>query len=174
MNSKGVRAGIFGSLSSGLFFFGLAIAIVSGHFLPIWFITLGLCALVGSLSTDNRQANFGGFQGFVFFLGLTICSIFGWWPWILVTFGVSAVLGSWSGAIPKRSKQACVQPQPLYQPSSAQSEQAYQPYQEGYQPAQPAAIYAEGGQRHYYQPEVPQPDYETPQAQYPQQMPPQL
>jgi hypothetical protein len=173
MNSKGVRAASFGALSGAIFFVGLAIAIVSGHFLPIFFLTLGLSALVGALSSGNRQGNYGGFQGFVFFLGLTICSIFGWWPWIFVTFGVSAVLGGLTSAIPKGSKQTCAQPQPLYQPSSAQTEQIYQPYQEGYQPVQPAAIYEEGGQLHQYQPGVPQPDYETPQAQYPQQMPPQ-
>jgi hypothetical protein len=65
-----VSAAVFGGLAGGIFFFGLAAAILSGHFWPVFLVALAICSLVGSLSSSKAQAIYGGFQGFVFFLGL--------------------------------------------------------------------------------------------------------
>jgi hypothetical protein len=92
-----VRAAVFGGLAGGIFFFGLAAAILSGHFWPVFLVTLALCSLVGSLSSSKAQAIYGGFQGCVFFLGLAACSVVGFWPWILVVLGIAAILGSLNG-----------------------------------------------------------------------------
>ncbi len=92
-----VRAAVFGGLAGGIFFFGLAAAILSGHFWPVFLVALAICSLVGSLSSSNAQAIYGGFQGFVFFLGLAVCSVIGFWPWILVVLGIAAILGSLNG-----------------------------------------------------------------------------
>lgn len=94
---KTMRSAVVGGLTGGIFFFGIALAILSGHFWTVLFATLALAALVGSLSSSNAQAIYGGFQGFVFFVGLAVCTIIGWWPWILVVFGVSAILGTLNG-----------------------------------------------------------------------------
>jgi len=92
-----VRSSVFGGLAGGIFFFGLAAAILSGHFWPVFLVTLAICSLVGSLSSAKAQAIYSGFQGFVFFLGLAVCSVIGFWPWILVVLGIAAILGSLSG-----------------------------------------------------------------------------
>jgi hypothetical protein len=94
-----IRAAVFGSLSGGIFFFGLAAAILSGHFWPVFLVALALTSLVGSLSSSNIQAIYGGFQGCVFFLGLAVCSVIGWWPWILAVFGIAAILGIGNGLL---------------------------------------------------------------------------
>ena len=78
MQNKGALSAIFGGLSGGVFFFGLAIAIVSGHFLPVFFATLAFTSLVGSLASLNAQGIYGGFQGFVFLMGLAILALTGW------------------------------------------------------------------------------------------------
>jgi hypothetical protein len=92
-----IRAAVFGGLAGGIFFFGLVAAILSGHFLPVFLVALAICTLVGSLSSSKAQAIYGGFQGFVFFLGLAVCSVVGFWPWILVVLGIAAILGSLNG-----------------------------------------------------------------------------
>ena len=68
------------------------------------FATLALTSLVGSLSKSNLQTIYGGFQGFVFFLGLALCSVIGWWPWILVVLGISSVLGTLSAVWYRKSQ----------------------------------------------------------------------
>jgi hypothetical protein len=94
-----VRAAAFGGLAGGIFFFGLAAAILSGHFWPVFLVTLAMCSLVGSLSNSKAQAIYAGFQGCVFFLGLAVCSIVGFWPWVLVVLGIAAILGSLNGLL---------------------------------------------------------------------------
>jgi len=173
--NKTARARLFGGLSGGVFFFGLAIAFLSGHFFPVFLATLAVTSLVGSLAAPNPQGAYGGFQGFVFLLGLAVLAFTGWWwPGILVLLGISAILGSLNvpsvaglfglGLLTRTNRQ----PQEAYQ-------QPYQPYQEGYQPTTPQPTYQEGGQEHQYQPPAPQSTYEQPQVQYPQEeMPPPL
>ena len=89
---KPVRAAVFGGLAGGIFFFGLAAAILSGHFWPVFLAAMAIGWLMGSLSSPKAQTMYVGFQGFVFFLGLAVCSVVGWWPWILVMLGISAIL----------------------------------------------------------------------------------
>ncbi len=175
MNNNASRAAAMGGLSGAVFLIGLAIAIASGHFLPVFFITIGLTSFIGSLTTPDPHANVGGFQGFIFFLGLALCTIFGWWPWILVVLGVSALVGSLHmpivAGLSNSWRPANVANQP-HQPE----QQPYQPYKEGYQSAPSPATYQEGSSTYQYQPEPSEPvNYEQPQAQYPrlQEMPPQ-
>ena len=95
-----MRASVFGGLAGGIFFFGLAVAIFSGHFLPVFLLTLALTSLLGSLSSSKVQAIYAGFQGFVFFLGLAACAFTGWWwPGILVVLGIAAILGIGNGLL---------------------------------------------------------------------------
>ena len=89
---KTVRAAVFGTLAGGIFFFGLAVAILSGHFWPVFLAALAIGWLIGFLSWSNPQAVYVGSQGFVFFLCLAVCTVVGWWPWILVMLGISAIL----------------------------------------------------------------------------------
>jgi len=89
---KTVRTAVSGGLAGGIFFFGLAAAILSGHFWPVFLAALAISWLIGLLSSSKAQAMYVGLQGFVFFLGLAVCSVVGWWPWILVMLGISAIL----------------------------------------------------------------------------------
>jgi hypothetical protein len=171
--NKGAWSGIFGGLSGGVFFFGLAIAIVSGHFLPVFFATLAFTSLVGSLASLNAQGIYGGFQGFVFLMGLAILALTGWWwPGILILLGIASILGTLNipgiagllglGILSRNSRK----PQEAYQPADHR-------YEGGYQPQQPPVTYQEGAYEYQYpSPSVEQP-YEQPQTQYPQEMPPQ-
>lgn len=171
--NKGALSGLFGGLSGGIFFFGLAIAIVTGHFLPVFFATLAITALVGSLASLDAQGIYGGFEGFVFLMGLAVLALTGWWwPGILVLLGISCILGTLNipglagliglGILSRSSQK----PQEAYQ-SEAQA------YEEGYQPQQAPATYQEGGNQYQYPSPLVEQAYEQPQTQYPQEMPPQ-
>ena len=164
-----------GGLTGGIFLIGLALAIFfsSGHFfLPIFFATLAFCSLIGSLVALNPRGFYGGLQGFIWLLGLGILFLpgVGFWPWILVLCGISAILGVLARPIMAgilgigilgAGSIANQQPQPTYQPPQP----TYEPYQQGYQPpVQAPETYQEGGQ---------QPQYDQPQVQYPQELPPQ-
>jgi len=171
-----------GGLTGGIFLIGLAIAIFfsGGHFfLPIFFATLAFCSLIGSLVTLNPRGFYGGLQGFVWLVGLGILFLpgVGFWPWILVLCGISAILGVLARPIMAgilgigilgAASMANQQPQSTYQPSQP----TYEPYQQGYQPQPPVQApetSQEGGQQYPYQ----QPQYDQPQVQYPQELPPQ-
>jgi hypothetical protein len=132
-----------------------------GHFWLLFLMTLALTSLIGSLSTDDIQANLGGVQGFVFFTGLAVCSVVGWWPWIMVVLGISAVLGTLQGAFAAAYTDTS-QTQKVH-------EESQHPYQEGYQQAEQAE-YREGENMYQYPPQVSM-DYESPQSQYPQEIP---
>ena len=171
--NKGALSGIFGGLSGGVFFFGLAIAIVSGHFLPVFFATLAFTSLVGSLASLNAQGIYGGFQGFVFLMGLAILILTGWWwPGILILLGIASILGPLNhpgfasslglGILSRNSQKPLEADQP-----------ADRRYEEGYQPQQPSATYQEGADEYQYPSPSGEPSYEQPQTQYPQEMPPQ-
>lgn len=170
--NKGALSGIFGGLSGGVFFFGLAIAIVSGHFLPIFFATLAFTSLVGSLASLNGQGIYGGFQGFVFLMGLAILALTGWWwPGILILLGIASILGTLN--IPGIASLLGLG---ILSRNNQKSGEAYQSvdrsYEGGYRPQQPSVTYQEGAYEYRSpSPSVEQP-YEQPQAQYPQEMPP--
>ena len=94
------RSAIFGGLSGATFLIGLAVAVLSGHFLPVFLVALAFTSLLGPLGSSKAQAIYGGFQGCVFFLGLAICSLYNWWwPGILVLLGIEAILGIGNGLL---------------------------------------------------------------------------
>ena len=176
---------VFGGISGGIVLIGLALAFALGGFnLPIFFVALAFASLVGSLGSGNPHGLYGGIQGFFWLLILALFFATGFnWIWFLVGAGISAILGALARPIianlgglalfgMTRPQQQPQQPyyQPPQQPYTPQ-QPAYQPYQEGYH--QPET-YQEGGQLHQY-PQTPQQSqqYEQPQAQYPQEMPPQ-
>ena len=171
--NKGALSGVLGGLSGGVFFFGLAIAIVSGHFLPVFFVTLAFTSLVGSLASLNAQGIYGGFQGFVFLMGLAILVLTGWWwPGILILLGIASILGPLNhpgiagffglGRLSRNNQKPLEADQP-----------ADRPYEGGYQPQQPPVTYQEGADEYQYPSPSGEPSYEQPQTQYPQEMPPQ-
>ena len=171
--NKGALSGIFGGLSGGVFFFGLAIAIVSGHFLPVFFATLAFTSLVGSLASLNAQGIYGGFQGFVFLMGLAILALTGWWwPGILILLGIASILGTLNipgiagflglGILSRNSQQ----PKEASQPANHR-------YEGGYQPQPPPVTYQEGASEYQYPSPSEEQPYEQPQTHYPQEMPPQ-
>ena len=167
------RRNTFSSISGGIVLIGLALAFLLGRgsfFLPIFFVALAFSALFGSLSSGNPRAVYGGLQGFFWLLGLAFCFLVGFWPWILVVAGISIILGALIQPILAgllgigfiAAMQSNRQPQQQYQ-------QPYQPYQQGYQTP---PTYVEGEQQYQYPPQ-PKQEYDQPQAQYPQEMPPQ-
>lgn len=102
-------------------------------------------------------------------------------PWILMTlitvgfvfliikaFMATGVSGN---SAPNRMR-APQQPyyQPPQQPYQAPQESSYQSYDQGYQA--PREVYREGGQQYQYSDPEAYDQYEQPQAQYPEQMPP--
>jgi hypothetical protein len=208
MNRRYYRSTL-GGLSGGFFFIGLALAIalssaIGGNwFLPVFFVGLAFCALIGSATSMNPRGLYGGFQGFVWLMGLAFCFLFGFWPWILVVIGISSILGALyvplvTGVLgagifaamrnqqqpyqPYQNPDQPYQPYPPYQDPNQPypvGQEPYQPYQQGYQPDQSdrPGSYSEGGQQHPYPPgQQPQPkqEYDQPQTQYPpQELPPQ-
>ena len=168
-----------GGIGAGLLIIGLAFAFAfsgsfNGHlFLPILFVGLAFCSLLGSASSLNPRGLYGGLQGFVWCLGLALCFLVGFWPWILLPVGVSIILGAL--LVPITNGLASAGFLGAMQPNQQPPQQEYQSYQQGYQqpPQQAPGTYQEGGQQHQY----PQPkqEYDQPQSQPAQQqeMPPQ-
>jgi hypothetical protein len=135
----------------------------------------------------------GSIVGLIFFVFIMLAIFTHFWAWfipgiIIVALALwllrSGMFGMWlnrpqqpSNQAPPQGPQAYYQPPPpeqqsYYQPTPAE-QQPYQPYAEGYQA--PQAANQEGEARARY----PQPktdpeyqEYEEPQAQYPEQMPP--
>lgn len=183
-----------GGLACGAFFIGLALAFALSHslaghgFLFFLFAGLAFCSLLGSASSMNPRGLYGGLQSFVWLMGLAFLFVIGFWPWILVLIGISAILGSLVAPItaglmglgiyaatqgnqgqPQQYQQP-YQTYPPEQPPAEEQQEPYQPYQQGYQPP-PAGTYQEGGQAHKY----PQPkqEFDQPQVNNPQELPPQ-
>ncbi|GCE21649.1 hypothetical protein [Dictyobacter kobayashii] len=185
------------NISGGFVLIGLALAIIIGHglFLPIFFTGLAFAALFGAWGMSYRGARYGGINGFVWFMTLALCFLTGMWTLILLGIGLSIVLGAFRNPInnqlnswnlgprsyqPQAPYQNYQQPNPPYQqpnPTYQQPPQTPQerPYNEGYTPpVRPAE-----------QPPIERPPVETddpygaqqqynqPQSQYPQQLPPQ-
>src|SRR5260370_685741 len=169
-----------GGVAAGIFIIGLAFAFAFSHsfggnlFLPILFLGLAFCSLLGSASSLNPRGIYGGLQSFTWLAGLALCFVVGFWPWILIPVGVSMILGALytpiitglvgAGFLP------AIQPN---QPPPHYHQPPYSPeYQQGYQPQQqPPGTYQKGGQQ-YPQPKQ---EYDQSQEQPPQQqeMPPQ-
>src|SRR5690242_19312249 len=183
--------GSLGGLAGGFFFIGLALAFAlsswfgGSGFLFFLFAGLAFASLFGSATSMNPRGLYGGIQGFVWLMGLAIMFVIGFWPWILVLLGISAILGSLIAPITAGlmglgiyAATQNAQPQQTYQQPYQQTytpeqpppvEQLITPYQQGYQPPQtPPGAYQGGGQ--YPQPKE---EFEQPQIHYPQELPPQ-
>lgn len=171
-----------GGLAVGIFIIALAFAIyfsstIGGSlFLPIFFAGLAFVSLFGSASSGNPQGIYGGLQGFTWLMGLALCFLIGFWPWILLPLGVSIILGALYKPITTGINNTGYMPgtQPNQPPPQYQARYQH-PYQQGYQPPQQApGTYQEGGQQYQYPPQTRQ-EYEQPQTQHPpeQEMPPQ-
>jgi hypothetical protein len=162
-------------LATGIFFIFLAFAFYfsntfdSHWFLPILFSGLAFVSLFGAASSGNPRGIYGGLYPFVWLLGLALCFLIGFWPWILLPIGASMILGALYNPITSGlsgSGFMANQPPP---------QQYQQPYQQGYQPPTPVAgTYQEGGQQYQYPPQ-PKQQYDQPRADSGQQqeLPPQ-
>src|SRR5215470_7194522 len=144
---RGIAAGIFFIFLA--FAFYLSNTFDSNLFLPILFAGLALCSLAGAASSGNPRGIYGGLYPFVWLMGLALCFLIGFWPWILLPIGVSLIIGALYNPITTGLSNAgfmANQPPPqAYQPYQ-QSHEPNQPYQEGYHGAQPdPGTYQEGG-----------------------------
>lgn len=179
------RNSIANGLSGGIVILGLALAFAFGGFnLTIFFIALAIATLVSSLGSLNPHRVYGSLQGFFWLLILAVFFATDNWIWFLVGAGISTIMGALfkpiiAGLIgmglfgmASTANQPQQQPQqPYYQPPQSPQQPYYQPtqpsYEQGYRPAQ-SETYQEGGKQYRSSD-----GYEQPQAQYPQEMPPQ-
>jgi len=167
--------------ATGIFFIFLAFAFYfsksfdSHLFLPILFAGLAFCCLFGAASSGDPRGIYGGLYPFVWLLGLALCFLIGFWPWILLPIGVSMILGALYNPITTglaSSGFMANQPPPQqYQ----QTNQPSQAYEQGYQAPPPTSgTYQEGGQQYQYPPQ-PKQQYDLPETDSAQQqeLPPQ-
>ncbi|HLG62314.1 MAG TPA: hypothetical protein VKY19_10300 [Ktedonosporobacter sp.] len=174
-----VRNSMANGISGGIVLLGLALAFAFGGFnLTIFFIALAIATLVSALGSLNPHRVYGSLQGFFWLLILALFFATDNWIWFLVGAGVSAIMGALFKPIIASlmgmglASMANRPPQqPYYQPSQAPQQPYYQPsqqsYEQGYRPPQ-SETYQEGGRQYSTSQE-----YEQPQVQYPQEMPPQ-
>lgn len=147
------------------------------NFVPIVFAALAFASLREALRANSAKKALGGLLGFVWLLVIAACGIFGF-SGIFITLGIiaSIFLGTFSRPITnfllnrKASSNVSGNTEQItvyYQQSRQSSEEMYRGYEQGYQPAQSV----EERETRKSSPLANQ--YEQPQAQYPQQMPPQ-
>jgi hypothetical protein len=159
-------------IAGGIVLIGIILAFTTGSDglnIPIFFVALAFASLVGSLGTLNRASVLGGLHAFVWLLVVATFFATGSGHVFFLGIMASLLLGVFGRALVARRMQsnpgARNRPAtPYYQPSNrAHEEPPYRGYEQGYQPStsQPA------------EPLSPADQYEQPQAQYPQQMPPQ-
>jgi hypothetical protein len=168
-------------VATGIFFIFLAFAFYFSHsfnsdlFLPIFFAGLALVSLLGAASSGNPRGIYGGLYPFVWLMGLALCFLIGFWPWILLPVGVCLILGAlYNPIIAGLSNSGSVANQPSAQ-QYQQPNQPDQPYQSGYQGSPPLPdTHKEGGQ-YYQHPPQPKQQYDSPEADSAQQqeLPPQ-
>jgi hypothetical protein len=171
----------------------LAFVFGGGSFnLPIFFFMMAFVVIVSSLGSLRPRAIYGGIQGAIWMIMLSLFFLTGSWLWFLVGAIITVILSALMKPIlaallgmgflaAMQASQQPQQPQPYQpqQPYQQPYQEPYQQYQQGYQPPQ-QPTYQEGGQQYQYPGQSGQPkeemQYEQPQAQYPQypqQMPPQ-
>lgn len=179
------RNSVASGVSGGIAILGIALAFAFGHFnLTIFFLALAVATLVSSLGSLNPHRVYGSLQGTFWLLILALFFATHNWIWFLVGAGISAIMGALFKPIiaaligmglfgmasmanqPRQQAQ-----QSYYQPPQAAQQPYYQPtqpsYEQGYRPAQ-SETYQEG-EKQFRSSD----GYEQPQAQYPQEMPPQ-
>lgn len=176
---RGITNAICGILV--LIAIGLAFLLGGGGFnLSIFFFVMAFVVIVGSLGTLRPRAIYGSLYGAMWMIMLALFFLTGSWLWFLVgcilSIVLSALMKPLLAALLGMGLFAALsgsqQPQPPYQ-SYQPYQQPYQQYQQGYQPPQQPSTYQEGGQQYQYPGQQQQPYYESPQTQYPQEMPPQ-
>jgi len=171
-----------GGLTGAIILIGLVFAFAfHGFNLPIFFVAIAIAIFVGSLSTGNPQRIYGATYGAMWMLILALFFITHFWQLFLIGVAISALLGAFlrpiiAWLLASSTFGLSTQsppPQQYYTPPSTPPNP--QPtYQQGYQapPVQHPETYKEGDGRYYYPPQSSQ-QYDEPQSQYPQQMPPQ-
>lgn len=170
-------------IATGIFFIFLAFAFYfsntfnSDLFLPIFFAGLALCCLLGAASSGNPRGFYGGLYPFVWLMGLALCFLIGFWPWILLPVGVSMIIGALYNPITTGLSNAgftANQPSSQQYTPYQQSSESNQPYQEGYQGPPVTGNYQEGGQYYQYPPQ-PKEQYDVPEANaaHYEELPPQ-
>ena len=174
---------ITGGLSGAIVLIGIVLALAFGGFnLVIFFIALAFSIFIGSFSSRNPRGVYGGLVGAMWMIMLALFFATGSWLWFLVGAALSAILGALVGpltalllgigifGLASTAQQPPQMQQPYYQPMPPQQA----PYQQGYQSLQPEG-YQEGGQGYQYPGQQPlsQQQYEQPQSEYQQEMPPQ-
>lgn len=163
--------GLAGSLVIIALIIGFALSPTWGSkaFLLSLFIGLAFASLFGSFSTMSRNGIYSGFYGFIWLLGLGLCFVIGFWPWILLPVAVTMILGamfrpilSGLGFLTATS----MQPPGQQQPYPQQGQSGNQPQQQGYQGA-PAWPH-QANQENIQQSEQPR----TPYPEQQQELPP--
>lgn len=85
-------------LAGGIFLLFMLLAFLSGGggrlFLVLLFVGLAFSALIGSVSTYHPRGIYSGIMGMVWLLGLALCFLVGFWPWILLPIALSMILGA--------------------------------------------------------------------------------
>ncbi len=168
-------------IATGIFFIFLAFAFYfsntfnSNLFLPIFFAGLALVSLIGAASSGNPRGIYGGLYPFVWLMGLALCFLIGFWPWILLPIGVSMILGALYNPITTGLSNTgfmANQPPPQQYQQSSEPDQSYQAGYYGNPPV--PDTYQEGGQ-HYQYPPQPKQQYDLPEPDHAQQqeLPPQ-
>jgi hypothetical protein len=126
-------------------------------------------------NSRNGRRRMRGIYGFPWLLFVIILFNFHSLPWIIMTFIVMGFVfliikafmttsnAATNGMRSQQTYQPYQQPTPIYQPP-------YQPYEQGYQA--PPEAYQEAEQQSDYPVSETYDQYEQPQAQYPEQMPP--
>lgn len=134
--------GLAGSLVLIALIIGFALSPTWGSkaFLLSLFIGLAFASLFGSFSTMSRNGIYSGFYGFIWLLGLGLCFVIGFWPWILLPVAVTMILGamfrpilSGLGSLTATPMQQPGQQQPYPQ----QGQPGNQPHQQSEQPRTP-------------------------------------
>jgi hypothetical protein len=156
-------------LATGIFIIGLAFAFYFSNqfgwhvFLPILFAGWAFVSLFIAASSGNPRGLYSGLHSFTWLMGLALCFLIGFWPWILLPVGVSIMLGALYYPITAgfdRSGFVANQPPPPY----------FQPYpsdQGRYQTSptpQAPGTYQEGGKPYAFPTQPIQQD-DQPQAQ---------
>src|SRR5690348_958678 len=84
------------ALAGGIFILFLFLAFLvskGGFFLPLFFAGLALAIVIASVSAFHAWGIYGGLIGGSWLLGLALCVLLGFWPWILLPIALSLFLG---------------------------------------------------------------------------------
>jgi hypothetical protein len=163
---------------------GVILAFSFGLNLQVLFVAFAIASLVGSFGTPNPKSVLGGLHAFTWLLAVAFFIASGSWTWLLVGGLVSILLGflgrpiatflytmasDTSYVAPPNAYQP--PPQPV-QPEMSSPEAYYRPYQEGYQETPEHPMERKSSNEEAQTAVSPAQQYDQPQAQYPQQMPP--